>query len=198
MDPVSIALGLASIAPTIVRWITGSDTDAAVAQKVVDVAKTVAGKDDANAAVEAIKADPKLALQFQQAWLSQELALFQEETKRLAEVNATMRAEAQSSDPWTRRWRPFWGFASAVAFFIGVVGILALAAIGVATHNADLLEIVPQLVADLAELFAIPGAILGIASWHRGKMQREQVQARAGKSLPVGRFTTALKALGGG
>lgn len=72
MDPISIAWGLASIAPQIVRWLSGSEKAEEVAQQVVDVAKTVTGRSDAVDALAAIKADPAMALQFRQAVMQHE------------------------------------------------------------------------------------------------------------------------------
>src|SRR4051794_41133208 len=137
MDPISLALGLATVVPSIVRWVAG-DNAGDVAQKVVDTAETITGQKGQDA-VSAIKADPALQLQLQQLWSQQELALYQEDSKRLAEVNATMRAEGQSADPWQRRWRPFWGFASAWAFLAAIIGIIALAAVAIVTNRPELL-----------------------------------------------------------
>lgn len=66
MDPLTIAFSLAQFAPGIIKWITGDDKSAAVAEKVVDVARIVTGRQDAQAAVQALQADPALVLQFQQ------------------------------------------------------------------------------------------------------------------------------------
>lgn len=82
MDPITIALGLASVAPSIVRWIGGDDAGD-VAQKVVSVAQNVAGVPDPIAAVQAIKSDPASQEAFRQAWLSHEVAMYQAETDRL-------------------------------------------------------------------------------------------------------------------
>lgn len=65
MDPISIALSLAKFAPDVIKWVTGDDKSAKVAEKVVDIAKVVTGNEDAEGAVEAIKADPTLAAEFQ-------------------------------------------------------------------------------------------------------------------------------------
>ena len=76
MDPISIALMLASkFAPDIIKHFTNSDTAADVATKVIDIAKTVTGKDDAQAASDAIQADPALALQFKTAVMANETEL---------------------------------------------------------------------------------------------------------------------------
>jgi len=75
MDPISIAFGLAQFAPQVIRWISGSTKAADAAQKVVDIAKGVAGKADGDAALAAIQADPSLALQYRQAVMANEADL---------------------------------------------------------------------------------------------------------------------------
>lgn len=75
MDPLSIAFGLAQFAPGIIKWITGSDKSASVAEKVVDIAKVVTGAEDGKEAAEMLKADPALALQFQQLVMANEADL---------------------------------------------------------------------------------------------------------------------------
>ena len=87
-------------------------------------------------------------------------------------VNQTMRVEVQQGHPWAGAWRPFWGFCSAVAFFVAVAGIIGLTAYAISTKKPGLLSSVPGLISSLAMLFSVPGAILGVASWHRGQKQR--------------------------
>lgn len=74
MDPISAtALALVGqFAPTIVKYFTNSDTAAAVAGQVVDIAKTVTGKGSADEAAAAIQGDPALALQFSLAVMAKE------------------------------------------------------------------------------------------------------------------------------
>jgi len=67
MDPVTIAFGLAQYAPSIIKWLSGSEKAEEAAQKVIDVARVVTGKQDASEAVEAIQADPAVLMQFRQA-----------------------------------------------------------------------------------------------------------------------------------
>lgn len=178
MDPITIALGLASIAPKIIGWIAGDKAEE-TASKVLDVAKAVTGQDDAGKAVDAIKADPALALQFQQGLMALELSLAQEDTKRLAEINATMRAEAQS-EHWPQwSWRPYWGFASGTAFLCVAVLCCWLGYLAVTARDMTALNMIPQLVSAFAALFAIPGAILGVTAWQRGKEKIEKIKAGA-------------------
>ena len=69
MDPISIALGLAQYAPSIVRWL-GGDKAGDVAQQVVSTAESVTGK-TGSAALDSIKADAAQQLAFQQAMAAQ-------------------------------------------------------------------------------------------------------------------------------
>lgn len=153
MDPISIALGLASVAPTIVKWIAGDDA-ANVAQKVVDIAKTVTGKTDPADAAAAVKADPAIALQFQQAWQAHELAMYEEETKRLQSVNETMRAEEGNADAFVRRARAsmLWSLSISVVMEVLIAGIVVLW--------------VPERLSDLGTLYAalsVPQGVAGAA-----------------------------------
>ena len=87
-------------------------------------------------------------------------------------VNVTMQAEAKS-EHWPQwSWRPFWGFASALAFLFvaGLCCVLAYKSVMGGTPEA--MAMIPQLVGSFSALFAIPGAILGVTAWHRGKEKR--------------------------
>lgn len=99
---------------------------------------------------------------------------------KIESVNATMRTEAATGHPWAGAWRPFWGFCSAVAFVLSVLGIIGLGVYAVYKAKVDLLKVIPDLVMALAFLFGVPGAILGVASWHRGVKQRVE----AGDAMP--------------
>ncbi len=69
MDPISIAFGLAQFAPQIIKWISGSDKAAEAASQVVSIAQTVTGRTGQDA-LEALKADPAMVLQFRQSVLA--------------------------------------------------------------------------------------------------------------------------------
>lgn len=82
MDPISLGLGIASfVLPKIGKYFFG-ENGKDVADKVIDITKSVAGKDDPEAAFDAIKKDPQLALQLKEKLLDFHLALEQEETER--------------------------------------------------------------------------------------------------------------------
>lgn len=87
-------------------------------------------------------------------------------------VNQTMQAEA-SSERWPQySWRPYWGFISGTAFGFVVVLCCILGYNAVIDKNTEALRMIPELVTAFATLFAIPGAILGVTAWHRGKAKR--------------------------
>lgn len=68
MLPVAAALSLASqFAPSIVKYFTNSDTAGAVAEHVIGIANAVTGTQTPEDAVDALKLDPALALQFKTA-----------------------------------------------------------------------------------------------------------------------------------
>lgn len=90
-------------------------------------------------------------------------------------VNQTMQTEAKSEHWPQYSWRPFWGFVSggAFGFVVGLCCYLGFKA--VIGGNPQALAMVPQLVTAFSTLFAIPGAILGVTAWHRGKEKRERL-----------------------
>ncbi|SMP72045.1 hypothetical protein SAMN06295970_117117 [Noviherbaspirillum suwonense] len=68
MDPVTIALALATqFAPSILKYLTNSDTAGAVAAQVIDIAKTVTGKGTIGEARAVLELDPAKAVEFQLA-----------------------------------------------------------------------------------------------------------------------------------
>lgn len=71
MDPLTIAFSLAQFAPQVLRWITGSDKAGDAAQAVVAIAQKATGRDTAEAAVQALQADPSAVQAFRQALAQQ-------------------------------------------------------------------------------------------------------------------------------
>jgi hypothetical protein len=154
MDPITIALGLAQFVPTLIRWISGDDTSKAakVADQVIGVAKAVTGKGTGEDALAAIKADPNLQMQFQQACMAHELSMYQEETKRLELVNETYRKEMENSDGYVRRARPTHLYVLAATVLIEAV------------TAAIVVLVAPEYVGDLATLYSALSVPQGIAA----------------------------------
>ncbi|MBF0448706.1 MAG: hypothetical protein HQL67_10940 [Magnetococcales bacterium] len=132
-----------------------------------------------------VQADPEAAIKLKQIEMDHKVSLEKlavqaannqlvADTAQMSAANVTMQVEAKSEDKWTRRWRPYWGFISGTAFLIVVVLCCALAYKAVIGGKPEALSMIPQLVAAFSTLFSIPLVILGVASHHRGKMQRAQ------------------------
>lgn len=183
MDPISIALGLASFAPSIIKLFTGSDKDSDVAAKVVGIAQTITGKNTPDDALSAVQTDPAMALKLQQeidrhieavAKIDQTLPLAQmgADAQALQAVNTTMQQEAISSEHennFQKGWRAFNGYVVGLGSLIGVVFTCYLFYLAVIGHDTTAMSALPQLITALAWLLGIPGAAVGIKAWHDGK-----------------------------
>lgn len=117
----------------------------------------------------AILADPQAALklaqfesdnkvQIQRMLLAHADNIVAADTQAIVAVNATMQAETKSEHWASWLWRPFNGFIFG-ATFLGVYFVLPLAKIPV--------PLIPF------EAWTAMGAILGVASWFRGKAQAD-------------------------
>lgn len=111
--------------------------------------------------------------------LNYELEMRKADTADLATVNETMRAELANAtaEAWYQKaWRPANGFAVALGSLCGVIGACLLFYRAIVQRDATALNAIPQLATSLALILGVPGAAVGIAAWHRGKMQREEVK----------------------
>lgn len=64
MDPISIALGLAQFAPSIMRFFGAGEKPVAAAEKIVGIAQTVTGAKSPEEALAAMRENAQLAQQF--------------------------------------------------------------------------------------------------------------------------------------
>jgi len=120
MDPISIAFGLAQFAPQIIKWITGSDKAADAAGAVVEIAETVTGRKGADA-LDALKADPALVLQFRQSVIAQEADL---DKAYLADRADARKRDAVFISSGTRNYRADVMFFLAVLMIAGLVWLV--------------------------------------------------------------------------
>jgi hypothetical protein len=74
MDPITIALGLAQLAPIVAGWFGGSKAQDN-AQKVVDIASRVLPGTPPDQLVEALKANPDKLIEFQKAVAAEHTAV---------------------------------------------------------------------------------------------------------------------------
>lgn len=120
MDPISVAFGLAQFAPQIIKWITGSEKAADAATAVVDIAETVTGRKGSDA-LDALKADPALVLQFRQSVMAQEADL---DKAYLADRADARKRDAVFIAAGTRNYRADFMFFLAVAMIAALVWLV--------------------------------------------------------------------------
>lgn len=103
----------------------------------------------------------------------------------LATVNTTMQAEATNSASenwWQKGWRPFNGYILGVSSLVTVCGVFYLAFLALSGKDLNALNAIPTIVTSIALVLSIPGAAVGIATWHRGRAQIAQIEADATKN----------------
>lgn len=174
MDIITVAMGLSQFVPQLAKWLTGSDKAEQVAQKAIDIAKSVTGAQTGDEAVKALQADPSLVLQYRKAVLDQEAAFQVLAVQNAADINKSMQAEAASEHWPTYSWRPYIGFCfGTLAITSG--GTVAVAFIGVMFFDVkpEVLSYLPGMLGAEAAIMATMAPVLGVASWFRGKMQAD-------------------------
>jgi len=164
MALITTALALAEFVPTIAGWFGGDDAEETT-QQVIDVAKSVTGMDNDSDAIAAIKKDPALQIQFQQAMNPVIIARLDAETKQQAEINATMRAELSSSSWFKSGWRPALGWSVALSFaamLFSIIFILVYGVIEKPTVIKDFVIALGSLMGSLTMLWTMAFAVLGV------------------------------------
>jgi len=175
MEPITIALGLAQYVPQLIKWLSGSDTAAAVAEKAIDIAKQVTGTSTGDEALKALQADPSLVLQYKKAMLDQQIQFETLCVQNAKDINNTMIAEA-AADHWpTYSWRPAVGFSFALNLIMASLLVIGtfIAQIFGAPGADKAVAALPSVLASLAAINALATPVLGVASWFRGKMQAD-------------------------
>jgi len=176
MEWSDLGSSLASIAP-ILGGAVGGPGGAAIGSLISNM---FGGKpdDSPEQLARLIEADPQAAVKLKELEYTHKVDLerliiqgrsneLAHETSQVESVNATMRTEAVSGDAWQRRWRPFWGYISGVAFFIQTVALIYVMIAVPATAPAIISSI-----ASLQVFWSVPLAVLGISAYQRGKEKR--------------------------
>lgn len=126
MDPISIALGLAQFAPSLVKMFTGSDKAEAVTQQVLGIAQTVTGATTPASALQAIQLDPAKQLEFQQAVLAADTDLQKAYLADVGNARAMQIAALGQDDLFSKRFVYYLAAAwslFAMLYFTGVTFI---------------------------------------------------------------------------
>ena len=166
LDPISLALMAAkTFAPSLIGNLLGDKAED-VAEDVIGIATKITGISDPNEAMTSITADPNLRLEYEKELLTYNVALAQEDTKRLEAVNATMQTEAKS-EHWPQwSWRPFNGFMFGLTLFMnyGFPPIVNM------FHKVSATHLVPGVIPEF--VFMAWASVLGVTAWHRGVNKR--------------------------
>lgn len=178
MEPISIALALAQFVPGLTRLLMG-DKAGAVADKVVDAANAVTGADNPDEALAQIKKYPELQLKLQQEMNHIVLAELEAENKQLATINATMQVEYTSGDMFVRRWRPFFGYMTAITWAIQMSALS-----WVIVDQPEKAGAVITAASGLTGMWGIALAVLGV---YINKRSHDK-QVAAGQTPPNGVF----------
>lgn len=166
---------LGQYAPDIAAAIATGGTSVIASTALRIAAKEVAG--DEGATVQQLEAAVQGASHEQMVEMVKAnnafiVQLEQIDVDRLRTVNSTMQVESESEHWPQYMWRPVWGFVSAAAFIVLVVFVCALAWKAITTKSPEAMAMIPNLISQFTMLFGIPGAILGVTAWHRGKEKR--------------------------
>ena len=178
MEPISIALALAQFVPGLTRLLMG-DKAGEVADKVVNAANAVTGADNPDEALAQIKQYPELQLKLQQEMNHIVLAELEAENKQLATINATMQVEYTSGDKFVRRWRPFFGYMTAITWAIQMSALS-----WVIVDQPEKAGAVITAASGLTGMWGIALAVLGV---YINKRSHDK-QVAAGQTPPNGVF----------
>ena len=184
MEPVTIIMSLAQLVPSLVRWAKG-DKAGEIADKVLGVAQAVTGQSDAGAAIDAIKKDPQLALQFQQLANELVLAELDAENRQLESINSTMRAESASGDKFVSRWRPTYGYAVTFTWTVQMLAFSYLLVYAVIARPTDAGQIINAVVAAISALSIMWGVALSVLGVYVSKRSQDK-QIEAGQTPAPG------------
>ena len=155
--------GIVAGAAPLIGGLLGGPAGAAVGGIVASALGVPAQPD---AVAEALRADPAAFVKLREAEMAHERELqamtLQAETARLAEVNATIRAEATSGDRFVARWRPFFGYIMAITWAAQMFAIA-----WVIVSDAASAPAVIAAMASLGTIWSVGLAVVGVSVWKR-------------------------------
>lgn len=175
----SIANTVGKIAPTL-GSLLGGPAGASIGTLI---ATTLGVENSPESVSEALRINPEAAVKLAEIESNQKIKLqelqidlakaqLQAETVSVSDVNKTMQAEATSEHWPTYSWRPFIGFSVGFNTFMSsfiVVGAWVASLYG----HGELLPLLPSVIGALMGINATNMAVLGVASWFRGKAQAD-------------------------
>ncbi len=136
-----------------------------------------------------LKQDPSMLLNFKLRELETNkdvlIAYEQAKVQQLKIVNETMRNESNSNDGFVRRWRPFYGYAVAISWFVQMTGFTIMFVYTSIKSPENLANVVQQfavLSGSLISLWGIALAVLGV-SVHKRSLDKQTGIEKQAKGL---------------
>jgi len=124
---VPVALEIARVAaPGLIRWLSGSDKAAAVAEELVGVAQEVTGATSPAAAVQRLRADPALVLQLQARTVEIDARLEEAYLADRQDARKMTVELAKSGDTSSRDRKFFMVRLDVVGLVLGLAGMVLL------------------------------------------------------------------------
>lgn len=165
------------------RTVTKAVAGAAIATAAKATGITLTDETSFQQASAQLKADPTKLLDYQKSVNEQALTVMAEETKRLAVINETIRAEVTSGDPYVRRMRPTFGYVMAATWGLQMAAVSYTVA-----FRPEMAAGVLNGVAATTTLWGIGLAVLGVYVYKRSSE----------KGAPSGLVAPLGKLVGGG
>jgi hypothetical protein len=121
VDPITIVTALSTFAPMLTKWLGAGSKVQDVADKAADIAQIITGTSSPTAAIDALKADPALALQYQQAVMNQELEF---EKLYIADLDSARKRDTAIKVAGKDNKRADWLAALCIAVVVSILGIV--------------------------------------------------------------------------
>lgn len=181
---VPLALGLAQYAPKLVGWLAGDKAED-TAEKVVNIAKSITGIDDAQQAVNAVKANPELQLKFAERANELEIEEIRGFTERF-----NMMAEADKTGNTTR---PQIALMMAKTTCFAIMACIVALVIAVIKGNSDLISQIDGLWPLVLAILATPTALLRSYFALRSGEKKARYQMASEQEVAPGIFGSVMK-----
>lgn len=168
------------------------------------IAAVFGSKNEPDALAQAIKADPQAAAKLREIELNNQAKLqglvIEANTKRLAEVNKTIRTETQADDKFVRRWRPTFGYCMAFTWvmqILGMVGAIAYAIIAEPGEAAVILNALAEVNAAMVTMWAVALSVIGVSVYQRSQDKKNKLGLGSTQGL-LGSLVNRMSGSNGG
>ena len=165
------------------------------------ISEALGVEDKPEAIQQALQQDPEASAKLQALQQEHRRELrrmtLEAETKKLAQINQTMRAELQAESGYRTNWRPTFGYAASIAFGLQMIGLTVVfgwVAIAAPAEAGTIVKALAEAISSLMPLWAVALSILGVQIRQRSRDK----ETAAGQQHSPGLLASLGKALAGG